>query len=101
MMKKLRIVNKRKFKKSICFILLILMVILFISLSSYSNTKTKYKIDFISKGDTLWSIAEKEIKYNEYYKGKDIRQAIYEIKQLNNLSNNNLAEGTSIKIPTY
>ena len=73
----------------------------FITLSSYSNTKTKYKIDFVSKGDTLWSIAEKEINNNDYYKGKDIRKVIYEIKELNNLSNNNLVEGTSLKIPTY
>ena len=100
-MKKLKIVNKNKFKRSICFILLVIIMILFITLSSYSNTKTKYKIDFVSKGDTLWSIAEKEINNNDYYKGKDIRKVIYEIKELNNLSNNNLVEGTSLKIPTY
>lgn len=100
-MKKLKIVNKNKFKRAICFILLVIIMILFITLSSYSNTKTKYKIDFVSKGDTLWSIAEKEINNNDYYKGKDIRKVIYEIKELNNLSNNNLAEGTSLKIPTY
>ena len=100
-MKKLKIVNKNKFKRSICFILLVIIMILFITLSSYSNTKTKYKIDFVSKGDTLWSIAEKEINNNDYYKGKDIRKVIYEIKELNTLSNNNLVEGTSLKIPTY
>ncbi len=100
-MKKLKIVNKNKFKRSICFILLVIIMILFITLSSYSNTKTKYKIDFVSKGDTLWSIAEKEINNNDYYKGKDIRKVIYEIKELNSLSNNNLVEGTSLKIPTY
>lgn len=100
-MKKLKIVNKNKFKRSICFILLVIIMILFITLSSYSNTKTKYKIDFVSKGDTLWSIAEKEINNNDYYKGKDIRKVIYEIKKLNSLSNNNLVEGTSLKIPTY
>lgn len=100
-MKKLKIVNKNKFKRAICFILLVIIMILFITLSSYSNTKTKYKIDFVSKGDTLWSIAEKEINNNDYYKGKDIRKVIYEIKELNNLSNNNLVEGTSLKIPTY
>ena len=99
-MKKLKIVNKNKFKRSICFILLVIIMILFITLSSYSNTKTKYKIDFVSKGDTLWSIAEKEINNNDYYKGKDIRKVIYEIKELNSLSNNNLVEGTSLKIPT-
>ena len=100
-MKKLKIVNKNKFKRSICFILLVIIMILFITLSSYSNTKTKYKIDFVSKGDTLWSIAEKEINNNDYYKGKDMRKVIYEIKELNSLSNNNLVEGTSLKIPTY
>ena len=100
-MKKLKIVNKNKFKRSICFILLVIIMILFITLSSYSNTKTKYKIDFVSKGDTLWTIAEKEINNNDYYKGKDIRKVIYEIKELNSLSNNNLVEGTSLKIPTY
>lgn len=100
-MKKLKIVNRNKFKRSICFILLIIIMILFITLSSYSNTKTRYKIDFVSKGDTLWSIAEKEINNNDYYEGKDIRKVIYEIKELNNLPDNNLVEGTSLKIPTY
>ena len=100
-MKKLKIVNWNKFKRLICFILLIIIMILFITLSSYSNTKTRYRIDFVSKGDTLWSIAEKEIHNNDYYKGKDIRKVIYEIKELNNLSDNNLVEGTSLKIPTY
>lgn len=100
-MKKLKIVNKNKFRRAICFILLIFIIVLFVAISSYSNTKIKYKIDFVSKGDTLWTIAEKEINSNDYYKGKDIRKAIYEIKKLNNLSNNNLLEGTALKIPSY
>lgn len=55
----------------------------------------------ITTGDTLWSIAEKEEKNNSYYQHKDIRQIIYDIKQINQLNNCSLAEGTVLQIPSY
>jgi len=47
----------------------------------------------------LWSIAERESENNNYYKDKDVREIIYDLKKINNLSNSNLAEGQEIKIP--
>ena len=51
-------------------------------------------IDYtISKGETLWSIAGE-------YKGKneDIRQYIYDIKKLNNMTDSTVYPGQVIKI---
>ena len=67
--------------------------------STYSKSKIAYKEDYILKGDTLWSIAENEINTNEYYKNSDIRDVMYEIKELNNIKNENLEIGQKIIIP--
>ena len=67
--------------------------------SSYSKVEVKYKAEYASCGDTLWSIAERESKLNKYYQDKDIRYIIYDLKQINNLSNSNLKEGQEIFIP--
>ena len=66
---------------------------------TYSKTQISYKEDYILEGDTLWSIAENEINTNEYYKNKDIREVIYEIKELNHLQSENLKIGQKIWIP--
>ena len=96
---KIKIVNKKKFMRSIT-ILIILLSICFLGIGfSYSKTEISYKEDYIFKGDTLWSIAEKEISTNEYYKNKDIRNVIYEIKEINNLQDGNLKVGQKILIP--
>ena len=58
-------------------------------------------MECITRGDTLWSIAEYEIKNNDYYKNQDIRKVIYEIKKINNLEGNELKEGIELKIPNY
>jgi len=96
---KIKIVNKKKFVRSF-ITLIVLLSISFLGISfSYSKTEISYKEDYIYEGDTLWSIAEKQIVTNEYYKNKDIRDVIYEIKKLNNLDNSNLKIGEKILIP--
>ncbi len=101
-MKKLKIVNKNKFIRANLFIITGLVIILFIGLTqSYSKTNPKYKLECITRGDTLWSIAEYEIKNNDYYKNQDVRKVIYEIKKINNLEGNELKEGIELKIPIY
>lgn len=67
--------------------------------SSYSKVEVSYKSEYTSYGDTLWTIAERESKNNKYYQDKDIRYIIYDLKQINNLSNSNLKEGQEIFIP--
>lgn len=98
---KLKIINKRKFKRTIVLITFGAVVILFLTLNNaYSNGEIKYKEEYIYSGDTLWTIAENEAKNNKYYENKDIRNIILEIKQINGLQNEELKVGQKIEIPT-
>ena len=96
---KLKIVNKKKFIRSIIIMVAIIILAILGINSTYSKSKVAYKEDYILKGDTLWSIAENEINTNEYYKNSDIRDVMYEIKELNNIKNENLEIGQKIIIP--
>ena len=70
----LKIVNLNKFIRSIIIVLFIFISILFIiSQTTFSHSEIKYKMIVITNGDTLWSIASNEQKYNRYYSNKDIR----------------------------
>lgn len=98
---KMKIVNKKKFLRSMMMLigLVILIVLGLITTTTYSKTEIGYKEDYVLKGDTLWSIAEQEVNQNEYYKNKDIREVMYEIRQLNHITNDNLEIGQKIIIP--
>lgn len=88
----MRIKNKIKFIRSIAIIIFFLIALFNISIAK-TNTETEY-IDYtISKGETLWDIAKEYTPDN-----KDIRQTIYEIKQLNNMTNSTIYPGQTIKI---
>ena len=96
---KIKIVNRKKFIRSMMLILFILILTLLGIHNSYSKTEIAYKEEYIMKGDTLWSIAENQINCNEYYKNDDIRKVMYEIKKLNHIENENLEIGQKILIP--
>lgn len=100
MKKELKIVNRRKFFLSIMLSTAMLFTILF-STSKYtlSHTNLNYKKTYISSGDTLWEIAKEQQINNCYYKNKDIRDIISDIKKFNNLKSCNLWVGQEIKIP--
>ena len=99
---KLKIVNLKKFITSISILgALILLICLIFSGSVYSKAEIKYKTECIVAGDTLWNIAKEEKNGNRYYNGKDIRYIVYDIKNINNLSNENLKDGQEILIPTF
>lgn len=102
--------NKNKGKKSIkinskikLIITLALGIILFNIIfsinKSYSKVEINYRIEYASSGDTLWSIAKRESKNNKYYQDRDIRDIVYDLKQLNNFSESSLSVGQEIKIP--
>ena len=101
-MKHIRIVNKYKFIRSMTILLCILGIIICITNhKTYSNSETKYKTEYVVKGETLWEIAEKEIQKNAYFQNKDIQNVILELKEINHMEMSNLFEGMEIKIPVY
>lgn len=48
----------------------------------------------------MWSISERELKENKYYKGNDIRNIVSELKNINNIDGN-LKVGEKILIPIF
>lgn len=99
-MKKNKKKTNIKIKKIVFLILLVIGIsLIFFNNNSYSKVEVKYKTELISLGDTLWSIAKRESKNNKYYQDKDIREIVYDLKQLNNLQASDLVVGQEIKIP--
>lgn len=103
---KSRKIQKRRVKtnyKLNRMLLLVLAIIainaLFFNNNSYSKVEVKYKTELISSGDTLWSIARRESRNNKYYQDKDIREIVYDLKQINNMQSSDLSIGQKIKIP--
>ncbi|MCX7749708.1 MAG: LysM peptidoglycan-binding domain-containing protein [Clostridia bacterium] len=84
--------NKKRF---IIFILSIfcLMTSMIYSDIAYGSKVNQYLTVTVQSGDTLWSIAERFCNHG------DIREYIYELKQLNSLSNSEIFEGDQIKVP--
>lgn len=97
----MKIVNKVKFVRTISILVVLIVALVIFSKNAYSKGEIKYKEDFIYSGDTLWSIAKKEINNNRYFYNKDIRDVVIELKYINNLEDSNLVEGQKIKIPIY
>ena len=85
----MRIVDKKKFYRMIVLIIALIAFGIFIfGTTSFSGGEVEEKIIYISSGDTLWSIASEEKENNLYYKNKDIRDIILDIKKINGLDNN-------------
>ena len=92
----MKIKNKKKFIRGILIILAI--IALFRCKSTLSYKEPKYDEIYISNGETLWEIAEVQQNTNEYYKNKDVREIVYNIKTINNLENSNLYEGQKLLV---
>jgi len=100
--RRVKIVNMKKFIRSIVLIfILILLLSLIIVKSTLSHKEIKYKEFNISNGETLWSIASNEQKYNSYYQNKDIRDIIYDLIKVNDLNNSQIYVDQKIIIPEY
>lgn len=97
----MKIVNMKKFIRTISILAILLIICTIFTNKTYSNTKVSYKEEIISSGDTLWTICKNEQNNNKYFQNEDIRNIIEEIKQLNKLENSNLYEGQKIIIPIY
>lgn len=95
---KYKIVNRVKFNIFIITTVSIiaLTVLLFANNNkAYSSTyKNLYKEVMVSKGDTLWKIALKNMP-----DGYDVRRMIYEIREFNNMDSANIYPGDILKVP--
>ncbi|MEL7566472.1 MAG: LysM peptidoglycan-binding domain-containing protein [Dehalobacterium sp.] len=98
--KKIRI-NLNKLRVSLLFVL-VLVIYLTIGLKATAanfteeNGNPAYIEVIVKSGDSLWELTEKHYNGNS-----DIRKVIYQIKEINNLSNANIVSGQIIKIPQY
>ena len=95
----MKIVNKRKFIRTITILIGIGIIGLIIMNKAYSNADVVYKEHYIYDGDTLWSIAQEQIANNEYFENKDITYVNFELQNINNLETSDLSKGNKIKIP--
>lgn len=59
---------------------------------AYGYKERKIETITVRSGDTLWDIARK------YNKQGDIREYIYELKKLNNLSDSDIMTGDELKV---
>lgn len=95
-----KIVNIKRFVISTTIlVLLIFLCTGAVINATYSCTKIDYKTVYVTRGDTLWKIALDEQNKNSYYKNKDVRDIIYDIKEINNLNVSDLKIGQELKIP--
>lgn len=97
MTKRYKVVNKVRF--TIFVVLMILAITTFANLALGLNTadsltRLTYMDYEITDGDTLWTIAETYMTDIS-----DIREAVYELCQLNDISASELYVGMTIQIP--
>jgi hypothetical protein len=98
---KMKIVNVKKFLRSILLIIgLIAILLLLLGNSSLSHRTTEFVTIYVAQGDTLWGIASELQKDNEYYKGRDVRYIVNHLMSTNSLSTNTLAVNQPLQIPT-
>lgn len=88
----MRIVNKGKFIRSISIMIFILFVIFNIT---FAKSEAEYIIEEyqVEEGQTLWGIA-----YENKSEDEDIRQYIYDIRELNDLKDCNIKVGQILQI---
>lgn len=98
-MKKYRITSKIRF--TVFLVIMILCLVTAIGTVAGNNTANsssmnEYNCVEVESGDTLWNIA------NEYKPAnKDVRQVVYDICQINDISADQLTSGEKILVPVY
>lgn len=96
-------------RKKICMLIFSIMTVILLSMFVRSistqasdlehQTNYKYyKSIEISKGDTLWSIANQYIDTDHY---KNIQEYVDEIKEMNAMKSDHIVSGSCLIIPYY
>ena len=96
-MKKYRIANRRRFISFMTVVILACVIVTGSAMgvfNAHSKDVTTYTTVQVQSGDTLWNLAR---EYGNA--GKDVRQTIYEICKLNDVSAETLQAGQYITIP--
>ena len=89
----MKIVNKKRFVLSISIFLVIIISIFNLCFAKTIEVETEEEEYVVQTGDTIWSIAG-EFKNNN----QDIRNYIYELRNLNNLDDCIIYPGQVLKI---
>ncbi|MBQ8042562.1 MAG: LysM peptidoglycan-binding domain-containing protein [Clostridia bacterium] len=95
----MKIVNKKRFITAMTIMSILMILLVTVIIFSFANNPgytENQKTIYISKHETLWSIAEEYKRPNQ-----DIREYIYEIKKLNNMDTSVLYEGQELTIIVY
>jgi len=79
----------------ILFIAIFILHLLFTNIFASKDFNTKEYV--VMRGETLWSIAEG--LYSE--ENSDIQKIVYDIKDVNNMTESIVYEGQTISIPVY
>ena len=96
----MKIVNFKKFIRSLVITLFIIFCIsLVFAKSSLSHKEVEYEKFYVESGDTLWTIASYLQNHNDYYKNKDIRFIISDLKDINNLKSGNIYANQELMVP--
>lgn len=96
----MKIKNSKNFIRSILIMLGIIFILsLIIAKSTLSYAVYEYKTIYVSYGDTLWSIASDLQQNDAYYKGKDVRYIIGDLKEINKLNNSTVYINQELQIP--
>ncbi len=94
-----RVTNIKRFKAFAFLLVLLVSIMLFLMLSSftkvYSANIITYKSVYVEHGDTLWKIAA------DYDNHLRIDEFIHMIEKLNNIQNGKIYPGDTLLIPIY
>ena len=99
MTKTYRIANRFRFTAFVVISIILLTTVINFALglnTAASLTIQEYMYLDVMPGDTLWSIAQTYMADD-----LDVRQAVYELCELNNISASNLYAGMTIQVPIY
>ena len=96
----MKITNKKRFIISNLILLSIIFMLIYMSKGTLSTSIVSYTETYVEEGDTLWQNEKRQQNNNEYYKDKEIREIVSNLKKVNNLKTSNLSVGQKIIIPT-